>query len=103
MLSSISDCDNGGYVVDSIASSDVANGRDIDILKLDCEGAEWEILSSGSLLKRARVCMMEYHEVGGYKLQELKDIIHAFGHRVIYSDDKEMDNVNCGMLISERN
>jgi FkbM family methyltransferase len=48
----------------------------IDLLKIDCEGGEYDILPAvpGSLFKRIRNIVFEYHEIDGYE-SRLKDIL----------------------------
>lgn len=59
--------------VDQISLSDVLKniGGQIDLLKLDCEGGEWEILDDKISFKRVSHLRMEYHLIGQYTLQNL--------------------------------
>ena len=64
----------------------------IDYLKLDCEGAEYEIVESASpeVLERIERISMEYHPSAGHRLEDLLDrlVQHGFfvrlteGHRL---------------------
>lgn len=58
--------------------------RRIDFLKLDCEGAEYEILSERQALLSESVgfVAMEYHKVGGHTVQELKGTFEGSGFGV---------------------
>jgi hypothetical protein len=51
------------------------------LLKLDCEGAEYEILDGRELLLREGVhqIAMEYHEIGGHRVQELTALLARAG------------------------
>lgn len=40
-------------------------GETIDLLKLDCEGGEWDIFQDRESLRRVKHLAMEYHLVGG--------------------------------------
>jgi len=40
-------------------------GREIRLLKLDCEGSEWPILMTSRRLQRVREICGEFHEIGG--------------------------------------
>jgi len=53
----------------------------IDLLKLDCEGSEYEIFEGCETLlaKYVRFISMEYHEVGGHHVGELQEILHRAG------------------------
>jgi FkbM family methyltransferase len=40
-------------------------GGSLDLLKMDCEGAEWDILRDAASLQKVRMIAMEYHLDGG--------------------------------------
>lgn len=73
------------------------NGQSIDLLKLDCEGAEYEILDGRESLLAERVnqVAMEYHEVGGHKVQELAALFERAGFRY---EIEPAQRWNTGML-----
>lgn len=59
----------------------------IDLLKLDCEGAEFEILlnTPGEYLRRIGEIRMEYHNRNGNKVDDLRAFLERNGFRVILS------------------
>jgi FkbM family methyltransferase len=55
----------------------------IDLLKLDCEGAEWDILPAAEpLLGRVRQICMEYHAERGWTPQRLARWLEGLGFEV---------------------
>jgi FkbM family methyltransferase len=48
-------------------------GGRIDLLKLDCEGGEWEIFQIPEPFQKVAEIRMEYHLVGGKTISDLKD------------------------------
>lgn len=52
---------DGDVVVVSIAEALDRLGGRIDLMKLDCEGAEWDILDASGALERTDRLAMEYH------------------------------------------
>ena len=81
---------NGNLVVQCIGASDVAAGRQIDLLKMDCEGSEYSILQDLTLLNRTKEVCMEYHLFDGHSLDELTGLIEKAGHQVLsISNTKE--------------
>ncbi|HTW88501.1 MAG TPA: FkbM family methyltransferase [Candidatus Binataceae bacterium] len=55
----------------------------IDLLKLDCEGAEWEILPNASeLLPRVRQICMEFHPMNGWTGERLAAFLRDAGYTV---------------------
>lgn len=73
--------------VNSVTLEDVLVENQIDscdLLKMDCEGAEYEILSSTpkSILTRIRNISLEYHDVPTYQLDDLKMCLKKMGFNV---------------------
>ena len=58
-------------------------GGRVDLLKLDCEGAEWEILRIRDDWEAVRHIRMEYHEYEGATLDKAVQLLKARGFRVI--------------------
>lgn len=52
-------------------------GGEIELLKIDCEGGEWEIFEDAKAFQRVKLIRMEYHLVGG---KTLKDFMMAADH-----------------------
>ena len=60
----------------------IANSGIVDLLKLDCEGAEWEILKDVEAMKRVANLTMEYHLAGRESLQHLLHILRDLQFRI---------------------
>ena len=60
-LHTVTNLSAGGGVPLESFSSVVASIGDIDLLKLDCEGAEWDILECRDAWRSVRSLTMEYH------------------------------------------
>ena len=54
-------------------------GERIDVVKLDCEGAEWEILQDAESWRGVRFLTMEFHLWAGYSLAQLHERLHTLG------------------------
>ena len=70
--------------VESITLSDIIEAyglADVDLLKLDCEGAEYEILleTPGDVLKKIRKIRMELHPSRRHPRAEVLDRLHELG------------------------
>lgn len=56
-------------------------GRSIDLLKMDIEGAEWDVLGSGQcrFLANCKNLIVEIHPRGGRALESFADAVRGFG------------------------
>jgi hypothetical protein len=73
----------------------------IDLLKLDCEGSEFQILRNNKALKHVRFLTMEYHlpTKGSEKvLEELFSTIHKLNFKVI---DHDRRNACLGIIVAK--
>jgi FkbM family methyltransferase len=59
-------------------------GGSVDLLKLDCEGAEWEILAHGDSLNAVRSIRMEYHLFDGQSYAQILDVLLRARFRVVH-------------------
>jgi len=71
-LASTSRSTTGQVVIRSLADVVERAGGEVDLLKLDCEGAEWEILTDRQSMARVRCLRMEYHLVDGKSLSDFE-------------------------------
>lgn len=69
------------------------------LVKLDCEGTEWEILHDAAAWQSVRYLTMEYHLWAGYTLVELTQQIEAMGFAIKSLSDTEAD---FGILTAQR-
>lgn len=79
-------------------------GGSIDLLKLDCEGGEWEILRDRQSLSKVRFLVMEYHldcpsPREPQKLSSLVSALNDHGFRI--TSLRESDNTSVGQLSAE--
>jgi FkbM family methyltransferase len=60
-------------------------GGRVDLLKLDCEGAEWKILQSNQSWDSIRNIRLEYHLVDGKSRSDAIDALLEAGYEIVYS------------------
>jgi len=92
----------GDLRVKAIAASEVADGRPIDLLKMDCEGSEWTILKDHGLLGRTKDLVLEYHAWEGHTVEELRSLVEKGGHRILRAEARREYHTNFGFLWSTK-
>jgi len=72
----------------------------IDFCKIDCEGAEFDILLSADekQLEKVSVFAIEFHEFGGHKVEELKRMFESIGYSVEISYTPSKRGIVYGLL-----
>ena len=63
-------------------------GGSVDLLKMDCEGAEWEILSDTTSLRKVRYVVMEYHLFDGRTFHDLETLVGNASFDISYHNEK---------------
>ena len=74
--------------------------QQIDLLKLDCEGFEFEILKDAENLRKCKFITLEYHIVKAQQLESLKNLLSNAGFDIIHANKR---NKSLGNLLAERN
>jgi len=59
----------------------------LDLLKMDCEGSEWDILPAAhAVLPRIRQICMEVHPSRGWTAEKLAEMLRSTGYEVWYNE-----------------
>lgn len=78
---------NGGKIPQTgLAKAIERLGGSVDLLKLDCEGAEWELFQLSDCWKHIRNLRMEYHLFHGETFPQVEDALHNLGFRIIHTE-----------------
>jgi FkbM family methyltransferase len=83
----------------SFANAVAELGGTVDLVKLDCEGAEWEILQDEKTWQKVKNLTMEFHLWAGYTLEQLKARVVELGFKVRYA---ELTGKDFGLLVAGR-
>jgi len=61
-------------------------GGSVDLVKLDCEGTEWELFKDAKAWSKVKYLSMEYHlwAAPGYSFEDLLDCLERIGFSCIY-------------------
>lgn len=76
-------CEGGEIPMIGLSEVLARCGGGIDLLKLDCEGAEWDILKDSASVACVGSIRMEYHLLGGRKLEDLISLLEAGGQAIV--------------------
>jgi hypothetical protein len=64
--------EEGEIEIEPLAEAIHRLGGQVDLMKIDCEGAEWDLFEDGDSLRRVKEIRMEYHLVNGRTIDEFK-------------------------------
>ena len=59
----------------------------MDLLKLDCEGAEWDIFRDPKPFANVQSVRMEYHLTEGKTLTDLRKIVESLGYVIDHLEE----------------
>ncbi len=76
----------------------------IDFCKIDCEGAEFDILLQAPMdfLRKIEVFAIEFHEFGGHKVEELVSLLTQLGYKVTFEFSPSKLGISFGNLLATR-
>ena len=77
----------GSIVLTSFATVLERIGGRIDLLKVDCEGAEWDFMRDPALFAHVGAIRMEYHLVDGRTLDDVHRLADKIGFKVTKLDE----------------
>ena len=92
--------------VDCVALEDVFRENEIencDFCKIDCEGAEFDILLNApdNILRSVKVFSIEFHEFGGHKVDEVVNLFKKNNFHVEFSYSSSAMDIKYGMLYAK--
>lgn len=92
--------ERSGHEIQIVAFEDLvaAERQEIDLLKIDCEGAEWDIFENPVPFRKVRRIRMEYHLVDGKTLEDLRRAADRIGFQIV----KLEENTGFGIAWMER-
>ena len=81
-LTLLGDSASGDVPIISLTEAVERMGCEIDLLKRDCEGAEWDIFQEPRVFDRIRNIRLEYQLIQGHSVGDLERIITDLGFRI---------------------
>jgi FkbM family methyltransferase len=71
-----------GVTITSLAVAIERMGGSVDLLKLDCEGAEWQIFKDEGPFEHVRCIRMEYHLTDGRTVDDLDRVATGLDYKI---------------------
>ena len=73
---------SGEVEIEPLAEAIRRVGGSVDLMKIDCEGAEWDLFKDRDSLRCVKEIRMEYHLINGSCLQEFKAKVGELGFSI---------------------
>jgi FkbM family methyltransferase len=77
-------------------------GGIVDLLKLDCEGVEWELLKDAGAFQHVKAVTMEYHDFGLDCVEHYRDHAETLLRKIGYRIEKHMPVNRFGHILAVR-
>jgi FkbM family methyltransferase len=87
-------CEHGQTPQVSFATAISRLGGSVDFLKLDCEGAEWDLFNDEESWTSVKATRMEYHLGPGQTVSQVKERLRHLGFAIILHEP----SVDCGLM-----
>jgi len=82
-LASTAICEGGRIVIESLATAINRLNGHVDLMKIDCEGAEWDLMKDRESFSRVRSIRMEYHLINGKTLNDFSNTVAGLGFTIV--------------------
>lgn len=94
---SITNRKKGGVHVEVLCTTleEIVNFYSPTILKIDCEGAEWDILTNAALLTNIRMLIAELHKVKQHDVTKITSILEQAGMRWVVKHNSWFSKLVC--------
>jgi FkbM family methyltransferase len=90
--------DSGSVVQISLSEAIARMGGRVDLVKMDCEGAEWEMFEDPAAWAAVSRVAMEYHLFAEHTHHEACDAVRKLG----FSIERHVPMLGCGIILAKR-
>ncbi|WP_395750202.1 FkbM family methyltransferase [Prosthecobacter sp.] len=87
--SALGSADQGGIAQVDLATAIERLGGQVDLLKMDCEGAEWDIFKAVDAWHGVRELRMEYHLTNGRTVADVRHALNALSFDITRQIDQQ--------------
>ena len=90
--------DSGTVVQIPLSMAIARMGNRVDLVKMDCEGAEWDMFEDTAAWAAVSRLAMEYHLIGGHTARHACEAVQRLG----FSIQRHVPMEGCGIILATR-